>query len=323
MFTVGLEFSLSQLNTLKRSVFGVGLLQVMLSILATTGIALILGISVTSALIIGSIVAMSSTAIVIKQLDDNNEISQPFGQHAIGILLFQDLAVILILVFVATVTGAHSDPIWQSLSLAFGKGVIATTLILVIGKYCLNPAFQLISKTKQIEIFTLATLFVSVGAAWLTHRLGLSYALGAFMAGMMLAECEHKESIKKEIRPFKDVLLGLFFVSIGLLVNINQFPEIWPWVLLMVIGFMLGKFLLIFILSYFFKFQTNVALQSALILAGGGEFGFAILSFSLQQQLIPSTWAQSILSALFISFLCTPTLIRHSKVIAHKLQCIA
>lgn len=321
MFTVGLEFSIPKLKLLRRSVFYVGFLQVFLSITITTGIALALQISLIPAIVIGCILSMSSTTIVMKQLTDQKALHTPHGQHTVGILLFQDLAVIPIFILLAMIaTPGSPGSAWIDLMLALAKGAIAVALILVIGRWLLSPAIHLIAKTQQIEIFTLAVLFISVGAAWLTHRLGLSYALGAFIAGMMLAECEHKHTIREEIRPFRDILLGLFFVSIGLMVNINQFPKIWPWVILMVTGFMIGKFALIYVLSRLFKFDRTQAAQCAIILAGGGEFGCAILTIALTHHLIPATWGQSILSALFISFLCTPSLIRHSQKIQQQLQ---
>lgn len=183
----------------------------------------------------------------------------------------------------------------------------------------LGPVFRFITATKLDELFTLFVLFVAVGSAWLTDFFGASYALGAFIAGIMLAESEYRLQIKAEIRPFRDILLGIFFISIGMLVNITTWGQTWMWILLLVIGFMLAKPGLIFILCKLGKDDTATAFRTALVLGQGGEFGFAILSLALSQKLIPFDWSQSALAALLISFVLSPILIRYNKSITQKI----
>ncbi|OGT39080.1 MAG: hypothetical protein A3E81_06125 [Gammaproteobacteria bacterium RIFCSPHIGHO2_12_FULL_36_30] len=319
MFTVGLEFSLPKLFSLWRPAFILGSLQIFFSSVITVIIGILLNMPLASSIVIGAIVAMSSTAIVTRQLLHQNEINTKHGENAIGILLFQDLAVIPILILMTRLSANDNQAIWLTLLLSFTKGVIAIAVILASGKWILKPLLRLIAGTQMIELFTLGVLFVSIGAAWFTNFLGLSYALGAFFSGIMLAECELKEKINAEIRPFRDVLLGLFFISIGMLVNVTTWPTTWHWILLLVLGLMIGKGLLITVLSKFFKDNIVTALRTGLILAQGSEFGFAILTIALSHHLLPENWGQVILAALLISFVLTPIIVRYNKKIAECL----
>lgn len=317
MFTVGLEFSLPKLFALRHSVFILGSLQVVLSVLVTLGIGVLFDMSITQAFVIGSIVAMSSTAIVIKQLTDQHEITTEHGKNAISILLFQDLAVIPVLIIIANLAGLEQGNFWQTMGWSLLKGIFALVLILGVGRMCMRPILRLITGTEAIELFTLTVLFIAVGAAWLTNALGLSYALGAFIAGIMLAESEHKHQVQLEIRPFRDVLLGLFFVSIGMLVNVSTWTETWFWILLLVAGLMLAKPLLIILLSRLLGYPPVSSTRTGVILAQGGEFGFAILTLALSKKVFPSDWGQAVLAALLISFMIAPFIIRRSRAVAN------
>lgn len=317
MFTVGLEFSLSKLFALRQAVFILGGLQVILSICFTMLIAFFLNISFMASFVIASIVSLSSTAIVIKQLTEQYELNEKHGLNAVGILLFQDLAVIPILVIIANVGLAAKQTTTALYLLPFIKSIIAILIILSAGRWLLRPFFKLIAASRVIELFTLSVIFVAVGAAWLTHSFGLSYALGAFLAGIMLGETEYRHQIELEIRPFRDVLLGLFFISIGMLVNITTWSQTWVWILLLLAGLVLGKFFLIYSLSRITKVDKRTSFRTSLLLAQGGEFGFAILTVALTNQVIPPDWGQSILAALLISFLLTPIIIRNNFAISH------
>lgn len=312
MFTVGLEFSIVKLSALRRSVFLVGTFQVLFCIVITAFISTLLKINLVAGTMIGSIIAMSSTAIVLKQISEQGELNTKHGIHATGILLFQDLAVIPVLVFVIAFSGETQPVFLSAIGLALAKGMIAIMIILVAGKLFLGPLIQFIVDMRHVEIFTLAVLLISVGAAWITHQLGLSYALGAFIAGMMLAECEHKTQIKSEIRPFRDVLLGLFFISIGMLANVSVWLHAGYWILLVVIALMIGKPLLIIGLSVLMRYDIATSVRTGLLLAQGGEFGFAILFLILHHNLIPAAWGQSVLAGMVISFLFSPILIRYN-----------
>lgn len=319
MFTIGLEFSLPKLLKLNNSVFILGALQVALSCIVATGVGLLLKIPLEAAIVISTIVAMSSTAIVIKQLLQQNELTTKHGSNAVGILLFQDLAVIPILILLPSLAHHTEHNILMVLGNSFVKGLFAFLVIVIAGKWLLKPLFRVTAATLVIELFTLAVLFVSVGAAWLTNYLGLSYALGAFLAGMMLAECEFKEKINAEIRPFRDLLLGLFFISIGMLVNVAVWPKTWEWILLLVVGLTLGKGLLVTMLCYVFKDNLKTAMRTGIILAQGSEFGFAVLTVARSYSLIPQPWSQTILAALLISFILSPILIRYNREITEWL----
>lgn len=322
MFTVGLEFSLKKLFSLRYAVFVLGGLQVVISILFTIFLGIIFKMPIISALVIGCIVSMSSTAIVIKQLSEQNELDTQHGNIAVGILLFQDLAVIPILVFIASTAAPITHSFTETLFSALSKGIIATIVILILGQWILRPLFRIIEKTETIELFTLNVLFVAVGAAWFTNFLGLSYALGAFLAGIMLAGCEHKNKIKNEMRPFRDLLLALFFISTGMLVHITLWAESWFWILLLTIGLMLAKAVLITVLTKFSKYNLEISIKTGLILAQGGEFGFAILSLALINHLLPVEWGQSALAALLISFAFAPAIIRYNTLLT-KYSCHA
>lgn len=313
MFTVGLEFSLSNLFNLKRSAFLVGAPQVILSIVATLIIGWTLKIGSIPSFIIGSIIAMSSTALVLKHLTDLQELNTEYGLHTTGILLFQDLAVIPILVFVSTLTQTAQSTLLFIIVSSLIKGTLVILAIFIIGRWILKPVFHLISKTQQIELFTLTVLFVAFSSAWFTHHLGLSYALGAFIAGVMLSECEYKQQIKAEIRPFRDILLGLFFISVGMLVNIHTWSTAWPWILLIVFALTVGKSILIVTLTLITKNNKRTAIHSGLLLAQGGEFGFAILSIALTNQLIPNLWGQSILAGILLCFIISALIIAWHK----------
>lgn len=316
MFTVGLEFSLPKLFSLKKPVFMIGTMQVVSTIIITSLIGKLLGMTTLSALTVGSIVAMSSTAIVVKQLHDQNELHSNFGLNAVGILLFQDLAVIPLIILIAGLANSTPDKLIYILMWALLKGLIAILLIFVVGRWLLKPIFHLISRTRTIELFTLTVLLVTLTAAWLTHALGLSYALGAFLAGIMLAETEFRHQIEVEIRPFRDILLGLFFVTVGMLTNISTWHATWIWISLLVFALLIGKMALITLISYFSNNNTSDSLRTGIVLAQGSEFGFAILTIALTNKILPPDYGQVVLAALIISMAISPILIRFNKRIA-------
>lgn len=319
MFTVGLEFSIPKLFALRVPVFFVGFLQVTLSILTTCLAGMFLGLSFPAAMVIGSIVAMSSTAIVVKQLHDQYELHSAMGFNAIGILLFQDLAVIPVIILTASFATHAEFNIGLILLRAIAKGLFAILFIYVIGRWLLRPIFHFIAKTRAIELFTLTVLFVTLTAAWLTHTLGLSFALGAFLAGIMLAETEFRHQIEVEIRPFRDLLLGLFFITIGMLADIKNWYESWQWILLLLSAIVIGKMVLITLISYLGRISLATSLRTGLVLAQGGEFGFAILTLALNKDILPPEYGQVVLAALVLSIIISPFLIHFNKTIAETI----
>ncbi len=319
MFTIGLEFSILKLFSLRLSVYITGALQILLSVILTTFIGKLLGMTTLGAIVIGSIVAMSSTAIVAKQLNDQLELHSPHGLFALGILLLQDLAVVLLIILIAGLNSTRHDNLAIILVWALIKGIFAISIISAMGHWLLKPLFRLIAKTRAIELFTLTVLLVTLSSAWITNMLGLSFALGAFLAGMMLAETEFRHQIAVEIRPFRDILLGLFFITIGMLTDVSQWYHTWVWIALLFLTLTVGKMGLITILGYLTGNTLSVSCRTGLILAQGGEFGFALLTLALNEKILRPEYGQVALAALLLSIALSPILIRFNKQIAHFL----
>jgi len=318
MFTIGLEFSLSKMIAMKHKVFGLGGLQVLLTTLVGMLVAIFRGVHIPAAFVIAGVMAMSSTAIVSKQLTEQLELNTKAGQNAISVLLFQDLAVIPFLILIPSLMD-KSAGIFMPLLFAMVKAGIAMLLIIIIGRLILRPLFMEIAKSRSMELFTLTVLLVVVGGAWFTQEMGLSLALGAFLAGMMLGETKFRQQIEVEIRPFQDVLLGLFFVTIGMLLDLDQLPHIWLGVLILMVGLVVVKTIIITLLSWLMKSKPQDALRTGLLLAQGGEFGFALLSLGMSEHLLTNQLSQIVLAALLFSMALSPFLIRYNQQIARWL----
>ncbi|WP_133130370.1 cation:proton antiporter [Legionella yabuuchiae] len=319
MFTIGLEFSLTRLIQLRYPVFVLGGMQVIASIAITVFIGFCFNMQFVESLVIGFVVAMSSTALVVKQLTDQAEAYTTYGINTIGVLLFQDLAFIPILVIISSLSGINHQPLLETLIWSFFRGLLAIVLILAIGRWLLQPLFHRIKTINATELFTLAALFVALGSAWITEQLGMTYALGAFLSGIMLGETEFRSQIQEEVRPFRDLLLGLFFVSIGMLANIATWGDTWFWIAITLFAMMFGKSILIILLSQASGYDRETSLRSGIILAEGGEFGFAILALALDNRLLPMSYGQVVLGALLISFGFAPLLIKYNGAIARKI----
>lgn len=316
MFTVGLEFSLAKLFSLRKAVFTIGGLQVLFTVVITTLVGLLLGMEFLPALVTGSLVAMSSTALVVKQLNDQFELQSTQGLNAIGILLFQDLAVIPLVILITSLAYTSNHPLAITLLWALLKGMFAILLIFIMGRLFLQPLLRLIAKINAIELFTMTVLLITLTAAWLTEVLGLSYSLGAFLGGVMLAETTYRHQIEVEIRPFRDVLLALFFITIGMLADLHTWYNTWVWILLLVIALTVGKMLLIAFFSRLTHNSHLTSLRTGIILAQGGEFGFAIMDIAMDNKILPQDYQQVMLAALLISISIAPLLIRFNKQIA-------
>ena len=315
MFTIGLEFSLSKLIAMKKAVIGLGGLQVTLTTAIAMTVALMAHAHIVIAIVVGGIAAMSSTAIVSKQLTDQLELNTPQGANAIGILLFQDIAVIPFLILIPSLAHGQNH-IFLPLSYAILKAIGVMLLIMWLGRKVLRPIFHHIAAIRSTEIFTLMVLLVTLSGAWLTDKMGLSSALGAFLAGMMLGETEFRHQIEVEIRPFRDVLLGLFFITIGMLLNLSTVPETWRGILTLLTIFIIFKTLVVFGLCRLMGNNSSTALRTGLILAQGGEFSFALLSLAMSERLFTTHYSQIILSALLFSMALSPFLIRYNKAIS-------
>lgn len=319
LFMIGLEFSISRLVAMKNTVFGLGSFQVIISTLTGGFIVWLTGIEWQGALVIGGALALSSTAIVAKQLSDQLEMQARHGQLAIAILLFQDLAVAPLLVIIPILANQSDQSMALHLLIALAKGLLAFFIMFQSGRWLLRPFYHLVAATHSAEIFTLATLFVSLIAAWLTHQLGLSLALGAFLAGLMLSETEYKHQIQADIRPFRDVLMGLFFISIGAQLDVSIIFREWFWIGLLTAGLIVGKGTVIVILTRLVGYELPVAFRTGLVLGQAGEFGFAILVLAISNHLLTLQETQPIIAAAILSMLITPILIRYNSRIAEKL----
>jgi CPA2 family monovalent cation:H+ antiporter-2 len=326
MFVIGLEFNLPKLRTMRQHVFGLGLFQVTLTMLMTTvasmGFALLApaqwGMDWKTALALSSAMAMSSTAIVVKLMSERIEMESEHGKRVMGVLLFQDLAVVPLLVLIPAL-GASPEQMAETLTLAMLKAMALITLLLVGGPRIMRWWLTLVARRKSEELFVLNLLLVTLGLAWLTELAGLSLALGAFIAGMLISETQYKHQVETDIRPFHDVLLGLFFISIGMMLDWRLVLERWPLVLVLVTLPVLFKALLVTTITRLLGASMGISLRTGLYLAQAGEFGFVLLALAQNHALVPPELLNPILAAMVLSMLATPFIVMHSNTIVLRL----
>src|ERR1035437_195419 len=220
MFSIGLEFSLPKLMAMKRIVFGLGLLQVLVTLAAVTGMASATGLTWQAGVAIGGALAMSSTAVLTKLLSERQELDAPHGREVMGVLLFQDLAVIPLIILIPSFSQSPEQML-MTMGLALLKALVLLAVVFFLGKRPLSQWFLVVARGKSSELFVLNVLFVTLGLAWLTEAVGLSLSLGAFVAGMLISETEFRHQVEEDIKPFRDVLLGLFFVTVGMMLDIE------------------------------------------------------------------------------------------------------
>ncbi len=319
LFTLGLEFSLPRMIAMRNEVFALGTAQVVLTSLAAGAVGWWLGAPPEVAIVLGGAVAMSSTAIVISQLSEQGELNRTHGRLSFGILLFQDLAYVPFLALAGLIGTTGGDYTPSGLLLAVAKGAAALAIVLAAGRWLLRPMFHEIARARTQELFTIAVLFVAIGAAWATHAVGLSFALGAFLAGMMLAETEYRYQVEAGIRPFRDTLLGLFFVTVGMMLDVRFLFSQLPVVTALLVGLLLLKAGVITLVAKRFAGTWFKSLRTGIVLAEGGEFGFALLALLLQNRLMGQEATQLLLAAITLSMIVSPLLIRHNREIARFL----
>ena len=317
MFSVGLEFSLSQLKAMRRALFGLGLAQVAITtLLAMIGLHL-LGDSWLAGFTLGGALAMSSTAIVSKMLAERMELNSAHGRDIMGILLFQDLAVVAFLIAIPTLAAGAADQL-RALPLAVGKAAIALAIILVFGQGPMRAWFHVIARQRSSELFMLNVLLVTLGLAALTRIAGLSFALGAFLAGMLIAETEYRYQVEEDIKPFRDVLLGLFFVTVGMYLDLKEVGANLGWVLLLVIVPVLAKLVLVVILARVFRAPLGAALRTGFYLAQAGEFAIVMLALAVDLAIVDPKFAELIVAAMVLSMLAAPLLIQFAEPMARR-----
>ncbi|MGZ5198756.1 MAG: monovalent cation:proton antiporter-2 (CPA2) family protein [Telluria sp.] len=324
MFSIGLEFSLAQLKAMRRIVFGLGLAQVVLTIVATIAFGWVLAraapalhIGWQAALALGGALAMSSTAIVVKLLTERLELESAHGRLIIGILLFQDLAVVPLLILIPSL--ANPEDLAGNLAWAGVKAAAVLVLLLFLGQKLMRNWFNVVAKRRSQELFMLNLLLVTLGAAWITERAGLSMALGAFVAGMLISETQYKHQVEEDIKPFRDVLLGLFFITVGMLLNVPLVLQNWWLVLALLVLPVLMKFALIALLAKVFGSSDGVAMRTGLALAQAGEFGFVLLNLASNSKLIDPFIIQLVLASMVLSMLVAPFVIATSDQIVMKM----
>jgi CPA2 family monovalent cation:H+ antiporter-2 len=330
MFVIGLEFNLPKLRSMRSLVFGLGLSQVGLTILgAVVGNAMLtmafaaLGrawdLDWQGAITLGAAIAMSSTAIVVKLMAERLELESEHGRRVLGVLLFQDLAVVPLLVIIPALAhgGGRLGP---ELAIAFAKAAVLLTVLLVGGQRVMRWWLTIVARRKSEELFVLNLLLITLGLAWLTEHAGLSLALGAFVAGMLVAETEYKHQVETDIRPFHDVLLGLFFITIGMKLDWRPLIDQWFLVLLLSTLPLLAKAVLVAALARLFGATPGVAIRTGLYLAQAGEFGFVLLTLGVDNKLLVGEWMSPVLAAMVLSMLATPLFVMWSSRIVMRLS---
>ncbi|WP_129972565.1 MULTISPECIES: monovalent cation:proton antiporter-2 (CPA2) family protein [unclassified Pseudomonas] len=320
LFSLGLEFSLSKMIALRQVVFRLGSQQVLITTFLLGGVLMLLGMPATPALLLGAGLSLSSTAIVTKELGSLGEIFSSHGQNAVGVLLFQDVVAVLLLTLVPVFAGSSDQAWYWALPLTLLKTVLLFFGLLLASRWLLPRLFQEVAASRSAELFVLLALVIVLLTAWLTHLLGLSPALGAFLAGMLLGESHYRHQIEADIRPFRDILLGLFFVSIGMLIDLQLFASHSLLIIGMTLGLLVIKGLVVALLVKWRGSDSETAWRSGLALAQGGEFCFALMAQMQQSRLLPAEIGALLLAATFCSMLLTPLLLRAAPRIAAALH---
>jgi CPA2 family monovalent cation:H+ antiporter-2 len=317
MFSIGLEFSLPKLKTMRRIVFGLGLAQVALTMLVVLTVAMLLDLSWQTGVALGGALAMSSTAILARLLAERLELNSPHGRRIIGMLLFQDLAVVPLLIIIPALA-APPEQMIADLAFAFLKAAVVLTVLLFIGQRMMRGWFHVVARRKSSELFILNVLLVTLGIAYITEMAGLSLALGAFVAGVLISETEYRYQVEEDIRPFRDILLGLFFVTVGMLLDVAAVIRD-GWISVLLIALILGKTALVFTLARVSGAEPGVALRTGLALAACGEFGFVLLSQANSVGVLAPEVLQPVLASMVLSMLLAPFIIERTENIVRRL----
>ncbi len=319
LFTIGLEFSLSHIWLLRKQVFVVGGAQVAVSTAVGGGLAWLLGLEPSAAFVLGGALALSSTAVVSRELSRRGEIGQPHGRLSVSVLIFQHLAVVPFLILIPVMGGDSETGAWQTVTLSLVHGTLVIALMLATGRWILRPLFRHLVAYGGQELFRLTALLLALAAAWFTEYAGLSLALGAFLAGAMLAETEHRQQLQTEIAPFRDVLLGLFFVVIGMMLDLQAMVRWLPWVLLALTMLLLLKTATTTLLGRMLGVPRGTAMRTGILLSQGGEFGVVLATLAAAQGLLDETVVQVILATIILSLALTPLLARWAEPLSERL----
>jgi CPA2 family monovalent cation:H+ antiporter-2 len=313
LFTIGLEFTFEKLKAVGTSKFSLGIAQVLVTGVAAGGVAAFLGLGKVAAVIVGGAVAMSSTMIVLPLLASQGRLATEFGQAALAILLVQDLAMAPLLVLIEALRGnaaASGAELGLALSLAAVKALAAVAVIVVAGRFVLTPLFRVVANTKSSELFVATALLVAIGTSWLTEHVGLSLAFGAFLGGLLLAETEFRHQVAADIEPFRGLLLGLFFMTVGMAIDVGAAARQPGTVFAVTAALLVGKTAIIAVLALAFGHARWDAVRLGLLLSQGGEFGFVLLGLAAATGLLPAELAQVLLAAVGVALLAMPLIAR-------------
>jgi CPA2 family monovalent cation:H+ antiporter-2 len=308
LFAIGLELPLERLKTMRYYVFGLGTAQMLVTMLAIGLVANILGATPAAAIVIGGTLALSSTATVLKLLVDRGEAAARFGRIAVAVLLLQDLAVVPMLALIPLLGNTDGGSLWVALGTAMLKAVLALGFIVLAGRYFIRPLFRQIAATGNAELFTAASLFILLGLGWVTREAGMSMSLGAFLAGMLLAGTPYRHQIEADIQPFRGLLLGLFFVTVGMTFDLAALmPQIIT-ILALTAAFVLAKVLLTVAVARAFRLKSETAWRAALLLAQGSEFGFVLTGLAGSGGILDGQLTLQLNAAIVLSIAMTPVM---------------
>ncbi|MCJ9703223.1 MULTISPECIES: cation:proton antiporter [unclassified Bradyrhizobium] len=308
LFLIGLELSFRRLVTMRRLVFGLGGLQVLMTSAMIFGAALLSGQSSDAAVILGASLALSSTAIVLELLSSERRLATTTGRASFSVLLAQDLAVVPILVFVSVLGAGNDGSVLTHISSAILKAALAVAVLILLGRLLMRPLFQMVAGTHSTELFVAATLFVIVGAGLAAHQAGLSMALGAFVAGLMLAETEYGKAIEATVEPFKGLLLGIFFFTVGMAIDFRVFMREPGWLLAAVVGLLAGKTIVLIVQGRIFRLSWPAAIESGFLLGPVGEFAFVSIGMAAAGGLIEPRVSSFAVAITAVTMALTPLL---------------
>lgn len=320
MFTLGLEFSLPRLWAMRRTVFGLGVAQMTITALLGIGGAMLFSQTLVESVVIGSAIALSSTAIVLKLLNEQGWLRRRHGELSVSVLLFQDIAVVPLLILLPLLAADGDSMSIEGIVISIVQGSLAFITIMAVGKWALPRLFDEVARSKSNELFVLSTLVVALITGAITQWLGLSMALGAFMAGMLLSESQYRRQLEADIRPFRDLLMGLFFISIGMLLDFSLVLRFWWQILLILVLVVSSKALIVFIILKLAKESFRASVATALSLAQVGEFSFVVLALAVNYQLLDKEVSTILVMVAVMSMAIAPWLVRHSMDVAKRLQ---
>lgn len=317
LFSLGLEFSIPKLVAMRHLVFGVGSAQVIITLLLIMGAVALMGLGWTNAFVVGSIFALSSTAVVVKTLNESGLVPTKRGQVAISILLFQDIAVVPFLIAIPLLASDGSESVATAILFALAKGALVVAILLSVGKWVLPRVFNEVAQVRTDELFVLTAILVTVIAGTLTNFFGLSMALGAFLAGMMLSESQYKHQLEADIKPFRDILMGLFFISVGMSLDVTVLARQWLWISAGLATLLIVKTIVIKQLSVLAGESSKDGWSAGLMLFQMGEFGFVIVALAQQVNLFSPDLASALIAIGVLSMAVTPSVInRHTEIVA-------